>query len=354
MRRIFQIGYKIVAGLIAFVLLALLGLIIINQILFYKPANREKLFETGVNRLTGIEKDNLGLITWNIGYAGLGKEIDFFYEGGKTVRPDPGTAKMYIAGILNTLERFDTVDFVLLQEIDVFSKRSYFANQVEQVSRSLKNYNTTFAKNYDVWFVPVPVYAPMGRVEAGMAVLGRYHSTEAFRYSFPPDEAWPKKLFLLSRCYTLSRYKTGDKELVIINIHNSAYDEEGTAKRVQMEMLKKRMLDEYNKGNYVIAGGDWNMNPPGFNPVQVVTGDVVKIIATVIEKDFFPEGWKWAYDSTIPTNRDVSTSYHKGKTKTTILDYFLVSPNIDMIEVKSIQTEFRFSDHQPVYLKIGL
>ena len=96
------------------------------------------------------------------------------------------------------------------------------------------------------------------------------------------------------------------------------------------------------------------MNPPGFNPVQVITGDVVKKIATVIEEDFFPEGWKWAYDSTIPTNRDVSASYYKGKTKTTIIDYFIVSPNVDIIEVNTIQTEFKFSDHQPVYLKIGL
>lgn len=354
MRSIFQIVYKIVVGLVAFVLLALLGLIIINQILFYKPANCEKLYETGVNRLNNIEKNTLLLITWNIGYAGLGKEMDFFYEGGKTVRPDPNTAELYMAGILNTLERIEPVDFVLLQEVDVFSKRGYFTNQVEHISRLLGNYNTTFAKNYDVWYVPVPVYAPMGRVESGMVVFSLYHSTEAFRYSFPPDAAWPKRLFFFSRCYILSRYKVGDKDLVIINTHNSAYDESGAAKRVQMEMLKKCMLDEYQKGNYVISGGDWNINPSGFNPVQITTGDVMKIIPPVTEKDFFPEGWKWAYDSTTPTNRDVSTSYYKGKTKTTIIDYFIVSPNVDIIEVNTIQTEFKFSDHQPVYLKIGL
>ncbi len=121
-----------------------------------------------------------------------------------------------------------------------------------------------------------------------------------------------------------------------------------------MEMLKKCMLNEYQKGNYVVSGGDRNLNPPDFNPGQITTGDVVKIITTVIEMDFFSEGWKWAYDSTIPTNRDVSTSYHKGKTKTTIMDYFIVSPNVNIIEVNTIQTEFKFSDHQPVYLKIGL
>jgi len=26
------------------------------------------------------------------------------------------------------------------------------------------------------------------------------------------------------------------------------------------------MLDEFGKGNYVIAGGDWNQNPPGYKP----------------------------------------------------------------------------------------
>ena len=354
MRSIFQIVYKIVVGLVAFAFFVLLGLIIINQMLFYNPAKREKLYETGANQLNDIEKNTLSLITWNIGYAGLGKEMDFFYEGGKTIRPDVKTAELYMTGILNTLERFEPVDFLLLQEVDVFSKRSYFTNQAGLISGSLGNYNTIFAKNYDAWYVPVPWYAPMGRVESGMMVFSQYHSTETFRYSFPPDAAWPKRLFFLSRCYILSRYKVGDKDLVIINTHNSAYDKDGTAKRIQMEMLKKRMLDEYQKGNYVIAGGDWNMNPSDFNPVQITTGDATKIISPVTEKNVFTEGWKWAYDPTTPTNRDVSTSYQKGQTKTTIMDYFIVSPNVDIIEVKTIRTEFKFSDHQPVYLKIGL
>lgn len=45
-----------------------------------------------------------------------------------------------------------------------------------------------------------------------------------------------------------------DKELVIINLHLEAYDDgEGKA-----EMMRGIMEEELAKGNYVIAGGDFN------------------------------------------------------------------------------------------------
>jgi hypothetical protein len=45
------------------------------------------------------------------------------------------------------------------------------------------------------------------------------------------------------------------KELVLINTHNEAFDP-GDIRRAQMDYLRTFMIDEYSKGNYVIAGGD--------------------------------------------------------------------------------------------------
>ena len=55
-----------------------------------------------------------------------------------------------------------------------------------------------------------------------------------------------------------------------------------------------------------------------------------------------------------PTNRDVDMSYQKGKTKTTIIDFFVVSPNITVESVKTIETGFENADHQPVIMKIKI
>ena len=43
-----------------------------------------------------------------------------------------------------------------------------------------------------------------------------------------------------------------------------------------------------------------------------------------------------------------------GKTFVTLIDFYLVSPNIRVEEVKGINIKFRYSDHQPVRLKVSL
>ncbi|HQI05237.1 MAG TPA: endonuclease, partial [bacterium] len=35
-----------------------------------------------------FEGGNLRILSWNIGYAGLGKDADFFLDGGKSSKPD--------------------------------------------------------------------------------------------------------------------------------------------------------------------------------------------------------------------------------------------------------------------------
>jgi hypothetical protein len=108
----------------------------------------------------------------------------------------------------------------------------------------------------------------------------------------------------------------------------------------------------YGKGNWVIIGGDWNMNPPGFDPDKITTGDKTFTVETEkIPNDFLPKGWKWIYDEKRPTNRSVITSYTKGETPTTIIDFFLLSPNIQCLNVETINFAFSFSDHNPVFLE---
>jgi endonuclease/exonuclease/phosphatase family metal-dependent hydrolase len=144
----------------------------------------------------------------------------------------------------------------------------------------------------------------------------------------------------------------GSKELVVINTHNSAYDD-GSLRRQQMVFLQDFLLSEYEKGNYIIAGGDWNQTPFGFDPVlpahQFDTVDL-----TFVEKDYPAPGWNWAFDSMLPSNRRVSTPYNKTTSLTTVIDYYLLSPNLVMEQVQTLDTEFKYSDHQPVQLKVKI
>ena len=113
-------------------------------------------------------------------------------------------------------------------------------------------------------------------------------------------------------------------------------------------------MEEYEKGNYVVTGGDWNMNPAGYSIERIKTDDLRRVIEPASEPDFFPEGWQWAFDPEAPTNRDVKQRYIKGKTLTTIIDFFVLSPNVGLLEVKTQDLGFAWSDHQPLRMRFQL
>ena len=60
--------------------------------------------------------DTLKFISWNIGYAGLGAEMDFFYDGGKKVRPTKQLGRKYLDGI-KTFVQNNKIDYWLFQEV---------------------------------------------------------------------------------------------------------------------------------------------------------------------------------------------------------------------------------------------
>jgi len=104
------------------------------------------------------------LLTWNIGYACLDKEMDFFLDGGTKVITPENKCLENLNEIGNLLKRNDSIDFIFLQEVDRKSKRSYYLNEYDTIRNKLNDHFPFFAKNYDVFFVPKPILNPMGKV----------------------------------------------------------------------------------------------------------------------------------------------------------------------------------------------
>ena len=193
----------------------------------------------------------------------------------------------------------------------------------------------------------------MGKVESGLLSLSKYSASAVSRHSFPGNYSWPTKLFMLDRCFLVNRFPvSGGGELVIINTHNSAYDD-GSLRIQQMTFMKEFLLYEYEKGNYIIVGGDWNQTPYGFEPV-LPSHQFDTLNLTYVDKDYPAADWTWAYDTTLPTNRRIAVPYDQSTSLTTVIDYYLLSPNIKLKEVKTIDVNFEFSDHQPVQLHARL
>ena len=114
----------------------------------FKPSQIEDIAVDKSGIQTVPTEKEFSLLTWNTGYGGLGKEMDFFYEGGRMVRPDESLSKHYIQGIIGILEKQDSLDFILLQEVDFNSKRSYYTDQSLMISTVLADYNILPAINY--------------------------------------------------------------------------------------------------------------------------------------------------------------------------------------------------------------
>jgi len=318
----------------------------------YRPEPEETVL---VNNRVPVLPDSarFSLLIWNIGYGGLDASMDFFYDGGRQMRPPREGVQRNMEGILETLAPFRDDDFILLQEVDRKAKRSYRINQVELIGEQFPRFNAAFGMNYNVSFVPIPLKSPMGNVESGLLTLSRHAPARVTRYSFPGNYAWPVRLFMLDRCFLVNRYPLeGGKELLVVNTHNSAYDD-GSLRAGQMDFLREFLVTEYQNGNYVIVGGDWNQTPYGFEPV-LPDHPFDTVDLTFIEKDFPASGWTWAYDPGIPTNRRVMQPYRRGTTPATVIDCYLLSPNIRPEQVETLDLDFQWSDHHPVMLRVVL
>lgn len=318
----------------------------------YRP--EEVTFYENTNAADQLsDSAELDILIWNIGYAGLDASMDFFYDGGENMRPTEEGVLRNMEGISATLSDYSDYDFVMLQEVDKNSKRSYRLNEYDLIKAQFEDYHYSFGKNYNVAFVPIPLKEPMGKVESGLMTLSKYSPSRVERHSFPGNYSWPMKLFMLDRCFLVNRIGTKDgMEVVLVNTHNSAYDD-GSLRSQQMSFLKTFLLEEYQKGNYVIVGGDWNQSPHGFVP-ELPSHLFDTINLTYVDKDYPDPDWTWAFDPLVPTNRRVGTPYDRANSLTTVIDYFLLSPNVHLEEVETIDLDFLYSDHQPVRVKVRL
>ena len=295
---------------------------------------------------------SLSMIIWNIGYAGLGEESDFFYDGGSTVRMGQETVRKNLHGIYGFVTTNDSVDVFLLQEVDYNSKRSYGTNEYDRLAESMTEYASSSCLNYNVGFVPVPYLNPMGGVEAGLVNFSKFQPSESVRYQYPSSYSWPNRIYFLDRCCLLSRYPLENgKSLVVINTHNSAYDD-GGMKKAEMGYLKGLVTREYESGNYVIVGGDWNQCPPQFEVDKFIPESATEAGAPSRVPDDYLTNWHWAYDFEFPTNRSLKAPFDPENTPRHLIDYFLLSPNLEVQDCRTLAQQFKYSDHEPVYLKV--
>ena len=297
----------------------------------------------------------LTVLNWNVGYAGLGRNEDFFMDGGKRSKPDKSdVVYAYLDGIMKTI-REQAPDLVLLQEVDADSGRTYEIDERPYLETDMDN--TAFALNYSCPFVPVP-WPPIGKVNSGLFTMTRDLKIEsAERISLPCPFSWPLRIANLKRCLLVCHLplEDSDKELLLVNLHLEAYDD-GEGKITQTNQLRDFIEAEYAKGNYVIAGGDFNQVFPGSIEVYPNTHPE-NWEPGVLDEKLLPEGWTLAYDLSTPTCRLLNQPYDPGDTAGTqyyVIDGLILSPNVKLESAQTLDEGFENSDHNPVKIAVTL
>ena len=338
------------------VLLFLAGILLLALIWLtireYRPEAEETLAVPSGSE-TPAPGSSLEILTFNTGYAGLDKTQDFFMDGGSQVQPDSRQeVEENLQGIAGILKEHPA-DVYFLQEVDLDSKRSYRIDQQAYYQENL-DLPGVFACNFKCDFIPYPL-PPIGKVESGILTMTDLAVSSASRISLPESFSWPVKTCNLKRCMLETRIPlTGtDRELVLINFHLEAYDS-GEGKILQSQMLAEKLQKEYEAGNYVIAGGDFNQTFEGIDKYPLKDTD--NWAPGVIGEDSLPEHFSFAVDDSYPTCRLLNEPY-SGSFDTAqvyVLDGFLVSDNIKVNQVSVINTDFAYTDHQPVRLEVRL
>ncbi|MDR2478747.1 MAG: endonuclease/exonuclease/phosphatase family protein [Treponema sp.] len=367
---------RIVIGIIAAIGLVIIfigGFIAVLTAAEYRPANIEEVElrysadnapqfsdadrPPAVPALARLARNQpFSILSWNIGYASLDESQDFIMDGGRGVRPaDSANVRRNLGGIGGFLSGAGC-DIALLQEVDAASRRSYYVDQTADLARRLSG-TSAFAANFRCIFVPVPFPEFIGRVSSGLLTLNSFETGQALRISLPSPFSWPVRAANLKRCLLVSRMPIAGTgaELVLVNLHLEAYDTSG-GREAQTKALLDFLYSEYAKGNYCIAGGDFNQNFPGIDAERFAVKNSAFFVPGTLNPGLLDPGWRFAADTQTPTSRLLNEPYsgRPDETQLYIIDGFIISPNVELIGTRTFDMGFKYSDHHPVKLEVSL
>jgi endonuclease/exonuclease/phosphatase family metal-dependent hydrolase len=334
-------GWRI-ASAVALLLIAYLAVVVMG--------NRSQKPEASVT--TPVAKADLPdalpgtitITTWNVGFGSLGVEGDAISDGGTHMFPESGDlVQKNIDGIVATLKPIEN-DLLMLQEVSQHSLMSWWRPLYDNVAALYPDRQIAFRPDVHTWGLPFPLAIDHGTV---MALKANPRNIEVLPLPLDPDPI----MGLIKRRFALQIARVPiegqSSDWVIVNLHLSPFDKGGEVRRNQLTALMEFAQAEFDKGNHVILGGDWNMvlhDPklPSTTPQELLFW----VVPFPLES--LPQGWQIIAEQGAATVRTTDKPYVEGENYRTGIDGFVISPNITANAVKVLDTKFQFSDHLPV------
>ncbi|OON96225.1 MAG: hypothetical protein ATN36_06170 [Epulopiscium sp. Nele67-Bin005] len=349
-----------IAGIIGSILL-ILSLLLIIYIVFLIFTDYEiedvVTLEVNNNMEELLPSDTpLTIVTYNAGFGAYSPDYDYvMYGGSGSVANNYTTVVNNLSGGLDALLS-TSPDIIMLQEIDIKSTRSHSTSQPTMIERILPNFNSVFSTNINIKWLAYPFGEMIGRVTSGQLSLSKYHIEEAVRIALPNNNKWYSNILSPDPALLVKRMPTDDgDELVLVNLHLINYSSSTATLNEQLQFIANFLTEEYEKGNYVIVGGDFNyLLPLAFDTPKSLPEDAPEWLSAMPNILANLKHYEWVGNPEIPTVRDKTTPYIQGESYETVVDGFLVSDNVDIISTTTLDLGFEYSAHNPVVFRFAL
>ena len=215
------------------------------------------LYESSSKTNIQNSPDSLLVMTWNVRFGAA--RIPWFGDScGDRVIMTSGEVVVHLENIADYINNIQP-DILLLQEVDVESKRSGYVDQVRWfLDNTYFNYGA-YASMWQAQFIPSD---GLGRVDAGNAILSRWEITEAERIQLPlrTDQDGLTQYFYLRRNILKTRIDVPNRDFYAVCTHTTAFATDDT-KQKHIEMFYET-ISSIDTNAVFIAGGDLNSVPP--------------------------------------------------------------------------------------------
>ena len=344
--------------LLGTIFIIFIGYIIYLFAAYYRLPNYQTLSASNKQSVQIKPNQQYRAMTYNIGYGSYPPSYSFFMDGGKlSVAYSKKAVQQSNAGITTTTKKVDP-DFAFYQEIDTNGDRSRHVNEVKLVTQQMNMYNSVFGQNYDSPYLFYPFTHPIGKARSGLLTLTKTNVVSASRHSLPIDTGL-SKFTDLDRAFTVTKSRVNNgKYFLMVNIHMSAYTKNKAIQNTQFKKLFTFIHDEYKQGNYVLVAGDYNHAILNNSAKIFKTGNPKLTWTNPFPRKKLPNNFyiptTGLKQAGIPSVRNLNQPYKKGRTFVTMIDGYILSKNITATDIHVHNTQFKYSDHNPVVLDFKL
>jgi endonuclease/exonuclease/phosphatase family metal-dependent hydrolase len=209
----------------------------------------------------------LKILSYNVQFM-AGKGYLFFFELPDDAGPDERPSIVDVAHTTDEVARIimeEDPDVVLLQEVDDGAKRTGHTDQLRTLLSRLPGAYRCHTSTFYWKARFVPHRRIMGSVGMKLSTISKYRIASSIRRSLAPvprnalvRQFHPKRAILETRLPV-----TNGKNLVVLNLHLEAFPEGSDVMQKQVMQLDAVLMRLCEENHPFVAGGDFNLLPPG-------------------------------------------------------------------------------------------